>query len=600
VARPLPFADRNELAGRADADGAVDASAPVGRPFTTRRLGAGRAVSGRDAPDHRGRRLVAPLGLVVAVAMVAGTAWWLAGGLRVRTATVPVEAPADPGAGAIPERGMQAFAIIRSDTPDEDVVELVDSVTTQSSSVQGVRAVESVTNVGVLVSSPDGALTTTPAFGSRSELDATVGLEARVKRAADGLLGTAGLVSEDGRSFLVTAEIDPTLPPEEQAAAARSFRDRVTLAASVSGVPVTVSFGGQALTVAAATEGARNDLALLVGLACVAPAAIALVLLRRRVPAGALLAAGGAALLLAALLVNGEAAQGRVGALDRDDPLSVADDLADRELRGTIPVTIDVTGAAGAFRRPDVLARMDALSTWLRSEYDVDAVDLPTTLRAEAGAITGVDSIPASPGDIDRLLAESEVFAGDLLDRTTNDDLSRTRIVAWVPDEGRARIDELANRLDRISVVVFEDLGISVRFGADVVATTPTRQSLAKSLALLGLLGIALGAVLALGTAWDRHRHEERHRERHRRLFGPGGRHPATAGRARHRHPDHDGHDDDHHDRRWSRSLFARHGHGHGDAPTPAGDDRATSNADGDPDAADRFTTTRRSGAGSR
>lgn len=551
----------------------------------------------RDAapPDARGRRLVAPIGLILAVAMIAGTAWWLAGGLQVRAATVPVDGPADVTAGAIAERGAGAFAIIQTETPSDDVVGLVDAVTTQSASVPGVVAVESATNVGVLTTTPSGDLTTTPAFGKASGLDPSTSFDARAQRAAAGLLGTAGLVDEDGRTFLIAAEIDPTLAPSAQATAARSFRDRAALAVSVSGEPVTLSFGGQALTVAEATEGARTDLALLVGLACVAPAAIALVVLRRRVPAGALLAAGGAALLLASLLVNGEAAQGRVAPLDRDDPLTVANELADRELRGTIPVTIDITGAEGAFRRPDVLARMDALTTWLRSEYPVTAVDLPTTLRAEAGAITGVDSIPSNPEDIDRLLTETGQFAPGLVDRITNEDLSRTRIVAWVPDEGRARLDELANRLDRISVVVFEDLGISVRVGADVIATTPTRKELASHLALLGMLAVALGALIALATVWDRHRHEERHRQRHRRVFGPTGRHPTSSSGSAWR--GHHEHDDDHHDRRWSRSLFSRHGHEH---RSPAPDVRPPPEPGAEPDAADRFSSTRRSGAGSR
>lgn len=545
--------------------------------------------------DARGRRLVAPIGLVLSVLLLSGTAWWLSRGLQVRTVTVPVDAPAETGEHTIAPRPIQAFAIVQSEAPSDDVVELVDALSTQASGVPGIARVESATATGVLMTDESGNLTTTPAFGTRSELEPTTSLTERARRASNGLLGTEGLVSEDGRTYLVAADIDPSLAPEEQAAVARAFQDGTTLAVSLSGVPVTLSFGGQALTIAAATEAAHSDLALLVGLACVAPAAIALVVLRRRVPAGALLAAGGAALLLAALLVNGEAAQGRVAALDRDDPLAVANDLADQQLRGTIPVTIDITGAPGAFRRPDVLARMDALSTWLRTEYPVSAIDLASTLRAEAGTITGVDSLPSNPEDIDRLLEQTRAFSPTLIERTTSDDLSRTRIVAWLPDDGRARLDELANRLDRISVVVFEDLGVSVRVGAELIAVTSTRQALASDLALLGMLAVALGALVALATVWDRHRHEERHRQRHHRLFAPTGRHQAATTRERRVHHD-DEHDDDHHDRRWGRSLFARHGHGHDDerrppAPAPG--------LDPDHDATDRFTTGR-SGAGSR
>lgn len=526
-------------------------------------------MSQRAAPqDLRGRRPVALIGLVLAVAVIAGTAWWLAGGLRVQPVTVPAELRED-APDAIAERGPQAFAVVRAESLSPDVIGLVEAITNQSAALPGVLDVESVTSVGVLTTGPSGDLLATPALGSGSELDPALSLEARVQRASSSLLGTAGLLTSDGRTLLVAAELDPTRSDDERADAARAFRDQATLAASVSGLPVSVSFGGEALTTAEATDDVRGDLALLVGLACVAPAAIALVVLRRRVPTGALLAAGGAALLLASVLVSGEPARGNASPLDPDHPVTVANDLVDQQLRGTIPVTIDVVGPPGAFRRPDVLARMDALSTWLRDEYGITAVDLPTTLRTEAGTIAGVDSVPSNPDDIATLLAQTGSFQdGAFLADIANDDLSRTRIVAWVPDEGRARLDELANRLDRISLVVFEDLGISARFGAEVVSTASTRRTLANDLALLGLLALALGAAVALATLWDRHRHEERHRERHRRLFGHPSRSTGTgsmAARSAHEHEHEHGH-------RWS-SLFARHVQDHYPEPDDLDED---------------------------
>jgi hypothetical protein len=558
-------------------------------------------VSQRAATqDLRGRRLVAPIGLLLAVALLALTAWSLAQDLQVGTATVPVDG-SQVAEGAIPERGPQVLAVLQTDELSTDVVGLVEAVTTQSRAVSGVTDVESITEASVITSTDTG-ITATPTFGSESSFGMAVGLDARTRRAGDGLLGTAGLMTADGHTILVAAEIDPRLSAAEQAVAARAFRDQATLAVSVSGLPVRASFGGEALTVAEATDRARSDLALMVGLACLAPAAIALVVLRRRVPTGALLAAGGSALLLAALLINGEAAQGRVAPLANDHPVSVTNDIVDRELRGTIPVTVDLVGAPGAFRRPDVLARMDALTTWLRSEYGITGVDLPTTLRAEAEAITGVDSIPANDTDIDSLISQTGAFEPALLDDILNTDRSRTRIVAWLPDEGRARLDELANRLDRMSAVVFEDLGIAVEVGAEVVAVTPTRQTLARDLALLGSLAIALGATVALATAWDRHRHEERHRERHRRLFGPGGRHPASSARGRsaldHGHDD----QDDHHERRWNRSLFARHDHDRHRTSTRSSSAHAGSTGATDPEPTtsptDRFDPPRSVGKG--
>ena len=178
--------------------------------------------------DVRGRRLVAPVGLILSVAIIAGTAWWLAAGLRVETVTVPV--PVDEsGAGVIPQPGPQALAIIETDALTADVVELVEAITNQSATVPGVTAVESVTNIGVLTTLPSGGLTSTPAFGSASTLDASVTLETRAQRAAAGQLGTAGLLSSDGHTFLIAAEIDPTSSPAAQATAARSFRDRAAL-----------------------------------------------------------------------------------------------------------------------------------------------------------------------------------------------------------------------------------------------------------------------------------------------------------------------------------------------------------------------------------
>ena len=73
------------------------------------------------SPDMRGRRLVAPVGLIIAVALIAGTAWWLAAGLRVQTVAIPV-AVDESGTGVIPQPGPQALAIIQADSLSADVV----------------------------------------------------------------------------------------------------------------------------------------------------------------------------------------------------------------------------------------------------------------------------------------------------------------------------------------------------------------------------------------------------------------------------------------------------------------------------------------------
>ncbi len=484
-----------------------------------------------EAPDPRSLRLVAPIGLVIGVVVLCTGAWWLAAGLRVQTVTLPVDLH-ETGPDIIADPGPTVFVVLETDGLSDEVIGLVETITDRSAAVPGVTRVESITDVGVLATTPAGEVISTPAFGSASQLDPSLDLEARRQRAAAGRLGTAGLLDARGTHLLIAAEIDAGLDQDRQAEVAESFRSGATAATADAGPSVDTMFGGEALTTVAATDDVRADLFLLVGLACVAPACIGLVVLRRRVPAGALLAAGGAALLLASILVGGEAVRGRSAPVEPDHPVMIANEVADRDLRGTVPVAIDIVGAPGSFRRPDVLARMDALTTWLRDEYGVSGVDLATTLRAETGAVTGVDSIPASPEDIATLLAVTSGFDdGRFLSPITNDDYSRTRIVAWLPDEGRSRLTELAGRLDRISDVVFADLGIAARFKADVVSPAPTRELLADDLALLGLLAVAVGAAVALATLSDRHRHEERHRAHHRHLRWGGSVAAPDAGR---------------------------------------------------------------------
>lgn len=113
----------------------------------------------------------------------------------------------------------------------------------------------------------------------------------------------------------------------------------------------------------------------------------------------------------------------------------------------------------------------------------------------EAGVITGVDSVPPNPEDLDRLLRNTAEFeGGTFLPTIVNDEYSRTWLIGSWPDRGVEGATSLAAKFDRIASATLADTGLVARLEAKVPSVDAATTSLADLLALLGVVALGLAA----------------------------------------------------------------------------------------------------------
>jgi len=202
-----------------------------------------------------------------------------------------------------------------------------------------------------------------------------------------------------------------------------------------------------------------------------------------------------------------------VGLLPADHPIAQGNRIVDERLHGMIPIEVEFTGRPDDFRKPEVLARLDALANWLRDEYGVKATGLSSTVRDETGVITGVDSVPPNPDDLATLLAATAEFDdGTFLPNIVTDDYSRTRLIGSWPNRGADAVVSMERRFDRIASAELADTGIVARLTAKVPTAEPATEALNNALGILGALAIALAATLGLLGFWARHALHDRER----------------------------------------------------------------------------------------
>lgn len=466
----------------------------------TARRGAGDAT---NPPPVRGVRRViasAPLRLVLGATLALLLALWLTHGLRLESSPDPDPAAAASVSRHADPRGEQAIAVLEVAELSPASVAVVEHVTDRVSGLGQWEDVRSVTNTDVVVK--DGALHTgaTPAFGSRSAVDLDLGL--RVLWTGRSRTGAADLIAPDGRTFLVVAT---PRPGADLDVATDAFRDAVVTEVASSGSRVTARFAGSAFERSAELDRARVELLGLALLAVCVPVVVVLVLFRRRVSATAtLLAAGGCVLLLAVVL--GAAASGGRGlgsGLPADHPVAVATRLVDERLHGSVPVELELVGTPGVFRRPDLLARVDAISSWLEDTDDVHTSGLPGVLRDSAGVITGVDSVPPDEHDVATLLDEASTYDGGTFLRTyVSDDFSTARLVGFMDDTGTDARGQLAARVEYVSGQVLADTGVVSHFTAGARDPRPADDALVRALLVLGFGLVVLGVLSAGAASW--------------------------------------------------------------------------------------------------
>lgn len=453
----------------------------------------------------------APARLVVGVLVLVVISLALVPGIKATTVAIPHQVADTSGRPALPQSAERLIAVLDSDQLTPEYISAIQRITERAETTQGVARVRSVTNSLVLIKNglQVGA---TPPVGPRSVLPLEVPLVERAQMASAARLGSGDLISADGRTTAVVAELQLGQDDEQRARTAEQFEEVVTSEAEAAGIGITSHVAGDTYTANAATEGLRSDYATIVYLACILPALIALALLRGRVPGSAVLAAGGAALLLAAVLSTNIAATD-VGLLPADHPIAQGNRIVDERLHGMIPIEVEFTGRPDDFRKPEVLARLDALANWLRDEYGVKATGLSSTVRDETGVITGVDSVPPNPDDLATLLAATAEFDdGTFLPNIVTDDYSRTRLIGSWPNRGADAVVSMERRFDRIASAELADTGIVARLTAKVPTAEPATEALNNALGILGALAIALAATLGLLGFWARHALHDRER----------------------------------------------------------------------------------------
>lgn len=154
--------------------------------------------------------------------------------------------------------------------PTDRTFEAIHALTEAAKAVPGVLAVSSVTTAPV-VRPPgvgDPLSSVAPAFAA--DLD-SLPIDQRIAFARQGRLGTRQLLSEDGRTALVVAELPPNARShDEQLGPATELREAVVAEAEAYSDVVSVGFGGIAYTKIDAVEQAVRDMSTLTPLAFLA------------------------------------------------------------------------------------------------------------------------------------------------------------------------------------------------------------------------------------------------------------------------------------------------------------------------------------------
>lgn len=460
-----------------------------------------------NGPASRPLSIIAsgPARLTVALVLVAALAWLFGSRLAIDLITVPPWLPPAAG-GSLSGGGDRLMAVLETDQLTPEYISAIERITERGADIDGVARVRSVTNTLVLAKNDPFRPIATPAFGTRSTLPVSLSLPERAQAAAASRLGSSDLISPDGKTMSVIAELRPSITGADRVDPAREFRELVDREVKAAGLPATVYLAGDVYTTIAASNSMRFDSYLFVALAVIVPGVAVMVALRRRVPVATLLAAGGAVLLIAAVVTAGTVGVD-AAPLPPSHPIAQGNALVDTRLNGTVPIDVEFAGSPDDFRRPEVLQRVDALTNWLRDEYDVQATGLSSTLRGMAGIVTGVDSVPPNPADVATLLTEMDAFDGGvLLHSLVNDDYSRTRLIAYWPNHGQTAIAHMADRFDTIAAALLADTGIAAHLTGRVPATRDAPEALATELGGIGALLLVLAATLGLLGGWARHR----------------------------------------------------------------------------------------------
>ena len=139
---------------------------------------------------------------------------------------------------------------------------------------------------------------------------------------------------------------------------------------------------------------------------------------------------------------------------EEDYPVTQANMLAEKHLAGVLAVEVDLSGPAGAFHDPAVLAALGRVEASANAEDQVRAAISPAgILRTTSRLVGGPDSTPSSVAVSRQLL---RMAGPDALAAFITDDGSRARLILRTVDDGAVEFLALA---DRIAATVKDELG---------------------------------------------------------------------------------------------------------------------------------------------
>ena len=214
---------------------------PPNLACSARKGWASELVRGNDEEGRPGRLLSllasAPTRLVVGLLVVGGLTLMLGQRLAVETIAVPTPV-AIGGDGPIDASG-HLMAVLVTDQLTPEYISAIERITDLSARLAGVERVRSVTNTLVLTKAEPFRPIATAAFGTTSKLPLSMSLPERAQLAAVSRLGSSDLISADGKTMTVIAELHEDVSEELAQTSAQSFRDLVDHEVDAAGLPAT-------------------------------------------------------------------------------------------------------------------------------------------------------------------------------------------------------------------------------------------------------------------------------------------------------------------------------------------------------------------------
>jgi predicted RND superfamily exporter protein len=171
-------------------------------------------------------------------------------------------------------------------------------------------------------------------------------------------------------------------------------------------------------------------------------------------------------------------------------------------LAAPFPLEILLTAdTPGAFKDPELLARVDDVQTYLNGlpsvGRTVSIVDLLEHLHARLGP-ESTPGIPTSADLVAQYLLLLEISGGDEASRLTDFDYTEVRISALMDDVGSRQLNPILTRLDSVIADAFAGQPVRATKSGTIVIASSVSQSITRSLLVsIGLAFVFISLIMA-------------------------------------------------------------------------------------------------------